>query len=359
MTGGSPGIALGRRVHYRGRDWLVVEVQGSQVTLTQHAGEVCAVLLTHLVGADDFASLDAPRQLPVASEALLEGVDAGELARACRLEAHILQVEHGCPPGAEAVPDPRYDLATTSLLGRVAAKVQELAGTDLATSDRHLRRARARYRAEGLLGLIDGRVLRKAPPSDPLAKADSRVLTALAAAMAARTGSATITRRALFVHVRAALRDEHGPNMPIPHEREFYRLAAQMDRGLHTFGAATTRRTTANRPDRPFTSGVALRPGEQVQIDTNTIDILCRYGDGVIRRAELTIAVDVATRSILTGVIAPTTKAVDAVAVLARIVVPESLRPGWPESLMFAHSTLPFDRLVGIDAGSRRPRPAR
>jgi transposase InsO family protein len=350
MTGRSPGIALGHRVYYRDRDWLVAEVRGAQVTLTQSAGEVCAVLLTHLVGADDFAVLDAPGQLPVPSEALLEAVDAGELARARRLEAHILQVEHGCPGSEETGHDPRYDLATTSLLGRVAAKVEELAGTDLATSDRHFRRARARYRAEGLLGLIDGRVLRRAAPSDPLAKVDDRVVTALATAMAARTGTATITRRALFVQVRTTLRDEHGPDVPIPHERVLYRLAAQLDRGLHTFGSATTRRTTANRPDRPFTSGVALRPGEQVQIDTNTIDILCRYADGVTRRAELTIAVDVATRSILTGVIAPTTKAVDAVAVLARIVVPESLRPGWPESLLFAHSTLPFDRLVGIDA---------
>ena len=350
MTGRSPGIALGHRVRYCGSDWLVAEVRGSQLTLTQPAGDVCVVLLTRLVGADDFELYDVPRRIPVASEALLEGVDAGEVARARRLETHILQVEHGCPPGAEADPDPRYDPATTSLLDRVAAKVQELAGTDLATSDRHFRRARARYRAEGLRGLIDGRVLRKAAPSDPLAKADSRVLTALAAAMAARTGSATITRRALFVQVRAALEHEHGPDMPIPNERDLYRLAVQLERGQHTFGAATTRRTTANRPDRPFTSGVTLRPGEQVQIDTNTIDILCRYADGVTRRAELTIAVDVATRSILTGVIAPTTKAVDAVAVLARIVVPEPLRPGWPESLMFAHSTLPFDRLVGIDA---------
>ncbi|HEY7813169.1 MAG TPA: hypothetical protein VIC62_08030, partial [Nakamurella sp.] len=114
--------------------------------------------------------------------------------------------------------------------------------------------------------------------------------------------------------------------------------------------AATTRRTNDNRPGRPFTSPVLLRPGEQVQIDTNTIDILCRYADGVTRRAELTIAVDVATRSILTAVIAPSTKAVDAVAVLARLLVPQPLRPGWPETLLMTQSALPFDRLVGIDA---------
>ena len=37
------------------------------------------------------------------------------------------------------------------------------------------------------------------------------------------------------------------------------------------------------------------------------------------------MAVDVATRSILAGIIAPTTKAVDAAAVLARML------PGWSE----------------------------
>jgi hypothetical protein len=76
---------------------------------------------------------------------------------------------------------------------------------------------------------------------------------------------------------------------------------------------------------------------------------MCRYADGVIRRAELTMAVDVATRSIPAGIIAPTTKAVDAAAVLARMLVPEPMRPGWPESLHHAHSVIPHERLLSID----------
>ena len=138
-----------------------------------------------------------------------------------------------------------------------------------------------------------------------------------------------------------------------------YRIAAELDRGGHVFGAATTRRTTANRPDRPFTAGVEMRPGKQVHIDTNTVGIMCRYADGVTRRAELTLAVDVATRTICAGVIVPSTKAVDAVAVLARMVVPDPLRPGWPESLLFARSAMAHlckdgtatpDECAGIDA---------
>jgi hypothetical protein len=104
-----------------------------------------------------------------------------------------------------------------------------------------------------------------------------------------------------------------------------------------------------NRPGRPFTPVTALRPGEDVPIDTNKLDIMCRYADGVIRRAELTMAVDAATRSILAGIIAPTAKAVDAAAVLARTLVPEPMRPGWPESLQHSHSVIPHERLLSID----------
>lgn len=233
---------------------------------------------------------------------------------------------------------------------RVAAKVAELKGTDLAVGARQLHRLRAAYHRDGALGLVDRRLREQLTGRDPLGTADDRVIQALREAMSRQTAASTISRKTMFIQVRAALLETFGQGLRVPSDRKLYRLAGLLDRGRHTFGAATTRRTNDNRPVRPFVSSVTLRPGEQVQIDTNTIDILCRYGDGVTRRAELTIAVDVATRSILTGVIAPSTKAVDATAVLARVVVPQPLRPGWPESLMLAHSSLPFDRLVSIDA---------
>ena len=137
--------------------------------------------------------------------------------------------------------------------------------------------------------------------------------------------------------------------MPLPDKRTLYRLANYLDRGRRNFVSEASRRTSVNRPGRPFTAGVALRPGEDVPIDTNKLDIMCRYADGVVRRAELTIAVDAATRSILAGIIAPSTKAVDAAAVLARMLVPEPMRPGWPESLHHAHSVIPHQRLLSID----------
>ncbi|MYT20439.1 transposase, partial [Streptomyces sp. SID7760] len=56
---------------------------------------------------------------------------------------------------------------------------------------------------------------------------------------------------------------------------------------------------TAASPAPPFTPTMALRPGEQVMLDTTRLDIMAVSGHGTAGRPELTIALDVATRSIL------------------------------------------------------------
>lgn len=351
MADRAPAIALGQRLRFQDLTWTVVALAGTTATLQGTSGQVAAVLVTHLVAAADFQVLDEPRTVPVPADSLLAGLDPAGRDRVRRLATHLVQLDHWItggeagPAGADDQPD-----RPATVDQWIAVKARELAGTDLAVSVRQLYRMRAAYHAHGAIGLVERRVRERLTGRDPLAAADDRVLTALREAMIAQSTRSTISRKTLFIRVRSALSAEHGDALRIPSDRELYRLAALLDRGRHTFGAATTRRTHDNRPDRPFTSPVLLRPGEQVQIDTNTIDILCRYADGVTRRAELTIAVDMATRSILTGVIAPSTKAIDAVAVLAQLLVPQQLRPGWPESLLMAQSVLPFDRLLSIDA---------
>ena len=59
---------------------------------------------------------------------------------------------------------------------------------------------------------------------------------------------------------------------------------------------------------------------------------------------------DVATRTIGAAVLRPEgTKAVDAAVLLARMLVPEPMRPGWDPALSMARSVLPHDRLTAID----------
>lgn len=73
--------------------------------------------------------------------------------------------------------------------------------------------------------------------------------------------------------------------------------------------------------------------------------------DGVPGRVELTIALGVCTRTICAAVLRPGgTKAVDAVLLLARMLVPEPMRPGWPAALHIAASRIPHARLVNLDA---------
>ena len=81
---------------------------------------------------------------------------------------------------------------------------------------------------------------------------------------------------------------------------------------------------------------------------------------GLTVRADLTIAVDVATRTIGAAVLRPVgTKAVDAALLLARMLVPEPMRPGWAETLAMSASVLPHARLAAIDermeAAAARP----
>ena len=110
------------------------------------------------------------------------------------------------------------------------------------------------------------------------------------------------------------------------------------------------RRSNANRPATPFTATSAQRPGEIVQTDTTPLDVMAVFDDGVLGRPELTITLDVATRTIGAAVLRPAgTKAVDAAVLLARMLVPEPMRPGWDPALSMARSVLPHQRLVAVD----------
>jgi hypothetical protein len=70
----------------------------------------------------------------------------------------------------------------------------------------------------------------------------------------------------------------------------------------------------------------------------------------VVGRVELTIAVDVATRTIGAAVLRPFgTNAVDAAVLLALMATPTAMRPDWPQALKMSRSVIPFERLVSLD----------
>jgi hypothetical protein len=80
------------------------------------------------------------------------------------------------------------------------------------------------------------------------------------------------TRSQLIRRAVKAVEATHGPGVvPLPGKTTFYKVIDAVAAGRHTFDSAVTRRQTANRPHAPFTPTHALRPGEQVQIDSKSL----------------------------------------------------------------------------------------
>ncbi|QNA73116.1 transposase family protein [Streptomyces sp. So13.3] len=186
----------------------------------------------------------------------------------------------------------------------------------------------------------------------PGGHADERLVAVVAEVLAAQENLSTGTRSRVMRQVERLVAERYGQGVvEIPSRATFYRLIKELDEGKHSFGAATTRRSQGRRPQEPFTPTMAVRPGEIVQIDTTPLDVLAVLDDGVTGRVELSIAVDVASRTICAAVLRPAgTKAVDAALLLARTLVPEPMRPGWADALRMSASLIPHARLMSIDA---------
>jgi putative transposase len=348
MTGGPSRAVLrpGDWVSFDGGEHQVLALAGTSVRLRAQDGAEQVVLASYLMAAPDFAVTGGDPVPAVESFGLLDSLPGEVLAAARAWERHVLEVETGLAPDAEPGTEPRsgYDSQARTLAQRTEAKAAEL-GVGVRT----VNRMRAQYAHQGLWGLVDRRAVRA---QEATGRADARLVAVARQVIEAETHASTGTRGRLIRRVTKAVEDAYGPGVvPLPGRSTFYKLIDTLAEGRHTFGSAVTRRQAANRPERPFTPTFAARPGEQVQIDSTPIDVMVLLESGMPVRADLTIAVDVATRSICAAVLRPVrTKAVDAALLLARTLVPEPMRPGWAATLRMSASRLPHARLLDIDA---------
>ena len=336
----------GDRVRFDGADHLVVALTGTLVRLRSDGGTEAVVLAAYLMASPEFAVMGSDPLPAMEPFGLLDGLPAKVREDAREWERHLVEVETGLPPDPPegAPPRPEYDPATTTVSEREQAKAAEL-GAGLRT----IQVRRSRYAQQGLWGLVDQRATRL---GDATGRVDARVVAAVRELVDAETGTSTGTRSRLIRRVVKKLEAEHGPGVvPLPGKTTFYKVIEAVASGRHTFGSAVTRRQTANRPQGVFTPTFAARPGEQVQIDSTPIDVLVLLDNGMPVRADLTIAADVATRTVCAAVLRPVgTKAVDAALLLARMLVPEPMRPGWSQALRMSASVLPHARLLDVDA---------
>ncbi len=334
-------------IQFDGASWQVIAQDGPTLSLKHlSTGRVRKVPVAELLGHDSFLP-DSPAPLPsLADVAVLETLDAETRARTEFLHRHVVEVLTGVPPGdGEPVSDPRPEYDLSNLLGdRVQAKVNELRAAGTPIGERTLKRHLSAYRKQGVAGLVDGRRTRRASATGRI---DPRVVSLLEEELARQLHLSTGTRSRVIGRV---ILEAQKQGLPLPSRATLYRALANLEGARHPFGNATTRRTQANRPNRTYGRQAPSRPGELVEIDSTPLDLMVVYPDGSTGRLDLTLALDVATRTPLAAILRPVaTKSVDAAVLLARAMTPLPMQPGWDASLAFSRSVLPQGMIQADD----------
>lgn len=336
-------------ITFNGMSWQVTAQYGTTLTLNNLAtGDTREIEVTELL-ADDSYTPDTPDRLPdLDSTAVLDTLDPDTRERTLFRYRHIHELVYGVVPTAprpEAssnelpAPDPRYD-PDLPMEYRIEAKLADFTDEGHPTSRATLYRMMGNYRSQGIAGLVD---YRKVRTSSVAGRTDPRVVALLEEEIADQTNLSTGTRSRAIMRVTHTAQDN---GWPVPSQTTMYRILRKLERDRSPFGAATTRRSKFNRPDRPWGTRHPQRPGELVEIDSTPLDLMVIYPDGTTGRIDVTAAVDIATRTILAVIARPVaTKAVDAAVLLAKAMTPLTLQPGWPDSLAYSRSILPTGML--------------
>ncbi|MET8479227.1 Mu transposase C-terminal domain-containing protein [Streptomyces clavifer] len=346
-----PSVTVGAQVRFRGVKWQVVALSGQTIHLVGPDGGGEAVLAGYLFADPGFSVIGAEVPQAAPQWGLFETAPAAAREKAMAWQRHVREVECGLAdgPGSAGAVRVQYDPERHTLAEREQAKAEELTALGFGRVSRTtVQRMRLAYRKQGLWGLLDHRTTRA---SSPTGRSDERVVVAVREALRRRRGRSKGTINGLFPLINQILEDQHGPGtVPVPSQATLYRLVTTLARPGE-LPSGPVRQVPASVEGRAFTPAMALRPGEQVQIDTTRLDVLALFDDGRLARPELTIAVDVATRSILVAVLCPSaTKAVDAALLLAEMAVPPPARPTWPDILRMDHArALPHQRLATLD----------
>lgn len=353
-----PELCVGDAVTFQGREWKVVglgslapEAAALQCWLLDDVGVLLQFRVTELLKAEDFQAVRGPGRLRAPQLGLLGTVPEQERQDALVWERHLREVEWGLPtPGAYGPVRACFDPLTTTLGQRIEAKAQQLQSLGFKASVATVRRMRDRYRDGGVWGLVP-----KKRQVSATGRADAALVEVIQAVLreeefrSRSRGWKTRLRRQ--VQWRAKEEEERGgPHIVVPPTSTFNKLVTALeDKRLRGKNMAQ-RRWWSARPKPPFRLTSVRRPGELVMLDSTPLDVLIVLEDGSRARPELTIALDVVTRSVCGAVLrVEGTASVDALVLLAQAVTPPQMRPGWSEALRLQHSVIPYERLVSLD----------
>lgn len=268
------------------------------------------------------------------------------------MERHLLEAFQGVPMDPLAPgPRPQYDPGATTQEQRVAAKVAELAGTSLARSRKALFNFWRVYRADGAAGL-DARLHRRGRKRLQIARADPRLVAVIDRVLDDRVAMPTSSRRHCAALVRRMLEGAYpGQAVCAVAGNTLQGYINERDAGRYSFEKATTRRTAANSPDRPFGTGNAPRLGQVCEIDSTKLDVQVWDDAGHTFRPTLTVLFDVASRTPLAWAIhADAPGGYDHALLLARAIVGRRAVPGSGAAVLSGSAALPAALMKQVNA---------
>lgn len=218
MTTQKTGILrLGDRVEFDGKNYVFAALNGEVAELRAGQETPLSVLMTTLLTARSFKliGIDGIRRRGLGESKVFEALPAQAKDRAHWLEGHITEVLDGVPAGAEpgTRPGREYDVTSRSLRQRLMSKEAELQETGSPLSLSTLKRLTRAYETQGIVGLVDQRLVRRTPVAGQV---DQSVIDALNSVLQHNTdqssGSMDRIRRDVEKHVRA----EHGSDVVLP-----------------------------------------------------------------------------------------------------------------------------------------------
>lgn len=291
--------------------------------------------LRHLVNGtilDITATQIANRRVGTATPLPVSGLTYDRLTPAQQApvdiwRVHLTELTTGLHP---AFKNPRPQYALDRPMGdRVASKVEELVAADIKASVTTVYRKLRRYAEDGPEGIVDGRVKRT---YTLFAKVSEEVTASLNYVLKQNTHQSTGTISRTIANIKAEIERSYGKGTPVPSDQSLYRYIRLQDKGM-TKSTARQRETAALRQDTTYRQNIRATPGEEVQIDTNTLDLMVfigtdKKGKPKYRRVLLSLMIDITTRSIigftfrLVG-----TKGVDQTSLLLQSMTPRENRP--------------------------------
>jgi hypothetical protein len=272
---------------------------------------------------------------------------------------HLLEAETGFASGdprspGPGEPRPGYDPARTTLTERRQAKVAELRALGEQArllglgqvSERTLQRWAHDWDRDGIMGCLDGRLVRAGGGHPRL---DDRVAEAIRAVHAETLHRSRVSMRTRERLIHQYVRERFGEAVVVPHYSTLRRI------WLEWFGpgGARQRYTRSAAAVRPAAARVVVhRPGQVVALDTTVLPVQVReevFGDPV--GLHLSLAMDVYTHTLagfrLTLVI---DTGLDIAMLLRDVMTPTRMRPGWDASMRWSYpgvSAEVVDELAG------------